>query len=109
MPEFFRSEPPSDQRFFDAYAFMKSATNSTQRGVAKRWISSHLSDMEYALKPVEWDLYPRCSAHYKQQGFDFDDDVTMLRSRWAQAVGLMRKDDEILAGRVDVTAPEQGI
>lgn len=93
MPALFKHRNPSDEGFAEAYAFMRSATDSTQRGVAKRWISSHLSDMEYALQPVDWTRYPLCMAHYTALGLDFEDDATELRARWARAVGLMAAED----------------
>jgi hypothetical protein len=110
MPALFRLQNPSDQGFAEAYAFMRSATDSAQRGVAKRWINSHLSDMEYALQPVEWARYPLCMARYTALGLDIDDDdvggAVGLRAQWARAVGLMATGD---APRTNATPSGPGI
>lgn len=90
MPALFRDSNPSDQGFMSAYEFMRNAADSTQRGVAKRWITSHLSDMEHALQPIEWHRYPLCAGHYARAGFDFDEEAADMRAQWGAMVGLVQ-------------------
>lgn len=106
MPALFKLQNPSDKGFTEAYAFMTAATDSAQRGVAKRWIMSHLADMEYALQPIEWTRYPQCERYYTQQGFSFDDEPKSMRGMWARVVDLMAADHH---RRTEATPSGQGI
>lgn len=98
MPSMFKEMAPCERGFREAFAFLKTVVDPGQRGVAKRWINEHLRDLEYALKPLEWDHYPLSGAYYIEKGVDLREAQTVdhLRiKRWASLVkDLVKAADE---------------